>query len=379
MALYHFHVSQVSRGKGQSCLASDAYITGTRLIDDYYGDVHDYTKKHGVLFTELLLPDYAPERLHDREVLFNELEVIEKHPKAQLCYSFDFSLQNELSYEENLEIAQKFIKENFLSKGMIVDYAIHDPDKHGGIPNPHVHMIIPIRPLNEDGTWGEKQKREYLIDENGERIKKPNGKYDFKSVPTTDWGASETLDAWSNKAKVKNIKERAAVIFFLSQNNISTFEELKDFVHASYGKVNELQEDISEIDKKISKIKDAFRYRQMLAETKPIYDKQFSFRLKRNQEKYVAEHRDALDKYHSAKRMLDNYWYGRKPNWEVAKINLNNLEKTKSQKQQLYKDCKVIASEAYKIRKIAEEMIKKPATNIPVHQVTKKRKYELGR
>jgi len=95
MALYHFHVSQVSRGKGQSCLASDAYITGTRLIDDYYGDVHDYTKKHGVLFTELLLPDYAPERLHDREVLFNELEVIEKHPKAQLCYSFDFSLQNE--------------------------------------------------------------------------------------------------------------------------------------------------------------------------------------------------------------------------------------------------------------------------------------------
>ena len=495
MALYHFHVSQVSRGKGQSCLASDAYITGTRLIDDYYGDVHDYTKKQGVLFTELLLPDYAPERLHDREVLFNELEVIEKHPKAQLCYSFDFSLQNELSYEENLEIAQRFIKENFLSKGMIVDYAIHDPDKHGGIPNPHVHMIIPIRPLNEDGTWGEKQKREYLIDENGERIKKPNGKYDFKSVPTTDWGASETLDAWrkayadifnkafeekgldcridhrsysaqglellptihegpqvrameakgikteigdenrrikafnemikklstnlidifewlsnfikechkqkiyvsslgelvsdyydkrysnawSNKAKVKNIKERAAVIFFLSQNNISTFEELKDFVHTSYGKVNALQDDISEIDKEISKIKDTFRYRQMLAETKPIYDKQFSFRLKRNQEKYVAEHRDAIDKYHLAKRMLDDYWYGRKPNWEVAKINLNNLEKTKSQKQQLYKDCKVTASEAYKIRKIAEEIIKKPETNIPVHQVTKKHKYELGR
>ncbi len=495
MALYHFHVTQVSRGKGQSCVASDAYITGLRLRDDYYGKFHDYTKKEGVLFTELLLPDYAPERLKDREVLFNEIEKNEKHPKAQLCYNFNFVLQNELSYEENLEIAQRFIKENFLSKGMIVDYAVHDPERNGGIQNPHVHMLIPIRPLNKDGTWGEKQVREYLLDENGERIKKPNGKYAFNAVPTTDWGAPETLDAWrkayadifnkafeekgldcridhrsysaqglellptihegpqvrameakgikteigdenrrikafnemikklstnlidifewlsnfikechkqkiyvpslgelvtdyydkrysnawSNKAKVKNVKERAAVIFFLSQNNISTFEELKDFVHASYGKVNELQEDISEIDKEISKIKDAFRYRQMLAETKPIYDKQFLFRLKKNQLKYKEEHSDELQRYHMAKRLLENFWQGEKHDWKALKVRLGNLEDHKATKQQLYKNFKVTASEAYKIRKIAEEMIKKPDAKEATLEVTKKRKHDIER
>ena len=495
MALYHFHVTQVSRGKGQSCVAADAYITGTRLRDDYYGKFHDYTKKEGVLFTELLLPDYVPERLKDREVLFNELEKIEKHPKAQLCYNFNFALQNELTYEENLEIAQRFIKENFLSKGMIVDYAVHDPERNGGIQNPHVHMLIPIRPLNKDGTWGEKQKREYLLDKNGERIKKANGKYAFNAVSTTDWGAPETLDAWrkayadifnkafeekgldcridhrsysaqglellptihegpqvrameakgirteigdenrrikavnemlkklssnllnifewlsdfikechkqkiyvpslgelvtdyydkrysnawSNKAKVKNVKERASVIFFLTQNNINTFDELKDFVQTSYGKVNELQDDITEIDKEISKIKDAFRYRQMLAETKPIYDKQFSFRLKKNQLKYKDEHSAEIQKYHLAKRILDQYWCGSKPDWKALKVTLSNLEDYRDKKHELYKRCKLTASESFRIRKIAEDMIKRDDVTTPSHQATRKRKHDIER
>ena len=154
MALYHFNVTQVSRGKGQSSDASASYISGEKLYDKYYGKSHDYTHKEGVLYTEVLLPEYAPERLKDRETLWNEVEEIEKHPKAQLCYSFNFALQNELSYAENEEIAKRFIKENFLSRGMIVDYAIHNSSRNDNVPNPHVHMLIPIRPLNKDGTWG---------------------------------------------------------------------------------------------------------------------------------------------------------------------------------------------------------------------------------
>ena len=94
MALYHFNVTQVSRGKGQSSVASASYISGEKLYDKYYGKTHDYTHKEGVLYTEVLLPEYAPERLKDRETLWNEVEEIEKHPKAQLCYSFNFALQN---------------------------------------------------------------------------------------------------------------------------------------------------------------------------------------------------------------------------------------------------------------------------------------------
>lgn len=197
MALYHFHVEPVSRADGRSAVACAAYRSGQRLIDDYYGTIQDYTKKLGILHTEITLPSHAPERFYDRETLWNELEWIEKHPKAQLMYSFDFALQNEFSYEENFNLAKTFIKENFVDAGMICDWAIHDPDKgDDGIPNPHVHVLAPIRPLNPDGTWGFKEHREYLFDEAGSPIYGKDGKQKFNAVPETDWGSPEKLLEW---------------------------------------------------------------------------------------------------------------------------------------------------------------------------------------
>lgn len=196
MALYHFHVSRVLRSRGQSSVESAAYRAGERLEDRYYGKIADYTAKGGVICSEILAPDYVPEPFHNREYLWNEVEEIEKHPKAQLTYSFDFALQNEFSLVENITIARQFVLENFVAKGMIVDMAIHDPDKGEGIPNPHVHVICPIRPMNEDGTWGEKQKREYLFDLDGNPIFDDYGKQKFNAVPTTDWNRPEVLDQW---------------------------------------------------------------------------------------------------------------------------------------------------------------------------------------
>ena len=88
MALYHFHVDRVSRGAGQSAVASVAYRAGERLRDDYYGGFHDYTRKGGVIMSEILLTVSAPERFLDRQTLWNELEKAEKHPQAQLAYTF---------------------------------------------------------------------------------------------------------------------------------------------------------------------------------------------------------------------------------------------------------------------------------------------------
>lgn len=191
MSLFHFSVTQKSRGAGQSVVSSAAYISGSKLHDDYYGENPDYTRKGGVLYTEIILPEHVPDRFSDRELLWNEVETVEKHPKAQLAYSFDIALQNELSFEENLAVAKRFIHENFTARGMIVDMAIHEPDiEEGGISNPHFHVLCPIRPMNMDGTWGAKQHREYALDENGERIKNENGKYVFNAVPTTDWGST---------------------------------------------------------------------------------------------------------------------------------------------------------------------------------------------
>ena len=197
MALFHFHVGQIKRSAGQSAIAAAAYRAGEKLYSDYYGEFSDYTNKGGVIHAEILLPPHAPKEYADRQTLWNAVEKIEQHPKAQLAYSFDIALQNEFSLEENIALARHFLLEEFVSRGMTVDFAIHMPDpEEGGIPNPHFHVICPIRPLKEDGSWDAKQHRVYELDEGGNRIRDGNGDYVFNAVPTTDWGSPETLEHW---------------------------------------------------------------------------------------------------------------------------------------------------------------------------------------
>ena len=147
--------------------------------------------------SEILLPAHAPPEYADRETLWNAVEKVEWGKKAQLAYSFDIALQNEFSMEENINLARQFLLEQFVSRGMIVDFAVHSPDKEdGGIFNPHFHVMCPIRPIEPNGKWGNKQRREYVLDEDGNRIPDGTGDYVFNAVPTTDWGSPETLEHW---------------------------------------------------------------------------------------------------------------------------------------------------------------------------------------
>jgi len=196
LSLYHFHVTQIKRSAGQSAIASAAYRSGEKLYSQYYGETSDYTRKSGVVCAGTLLPSHAPPEYADREALWNSVEQSEKHPKAQLAYSFDIALQKEFTMEENIALVKQFLTDHFISRGMIADYAVHAPEKDGGITNPHFHVMCPIRPLNPDGTWGAKQKREYVLDEHGNRIRDGNGNYIFNAVSTTDWGTPETLEEW---------------------------------------------------------------------------------------------------------------------------------------------------------------------------------------
>ena len=230
MALFHFHVGQVKRSKGQSAVAAAAYRAGEKLYSEYYGEASDYTQKGGVICSEILLPPQAPAAYKDRETLWNAVEKAERGKKAQLAYSFDIALQNELTMEENIALAREFLTKQFVSRGMVVDYAIHAPDiparinfskfdlpcvragiygqkvpdnrdvreykKDGGIPNPHFHVLCPIRPIGPDGKWGDKQRRVYRLDDAGNPILGKDGKPLFDAVPTTDWGKAETLEEW---------------------------------------------------------------------------------------------------------------------------------------------------------------------------------------
>ncbi|EAH5929281.1 mobilization protein [Campylobacter coli] len=161
MALFHLSVTQTKRSAGQSAIASAAYRAGERLYSEYYGEYSDYTRKGGVICSDILLPSYAPPEYADRQTLWNAVEKAERGKNAQLAYSFDIALQNEFSLEENIALARQFLLENFVSRGMVVDFAVHQPDR-----------------------------------EDGNRIRDQNGEYVFNAVPTTDWGSPETLEYW---------------------------------------------------------------------------------------------------------------------------------------------------------------------------------------
>ena len=164
MAIYHLEAKVVSRGAGRSAVAASAYLSCSRLYNDYDGIQHDYTKKQGLVWQEVLLPEYAPQEWQDREKLWNAVEEVETAKDSRLAREFVVALPIELSRTEQIELLQEFIREQFVSDGMCADAAIHDTDGH----NPHAHILLTVRPLDEQGKWQYKTEKEYLCMKNGE-------------------------------------------------------------------------------------------------------------------------------------------------------------------------------------------------------------------
>ena len=192
---FHFSVNIISRGKGKSAVASAAYISGEKIKNKWDGVTHDYTKKQGVISKEIFLPDHAPEEYKDRKTLWNSVELFEKNSNAQLSRNFIISLPKELSIEENKKMIEEYVQTNFVKEGMIVDLAIHDESRDGN-QNIHAHIMTIVRPINEDGTWGQKSKKEYILDEKGEKILNKNGKPKTRKVELTTWNDKGNVEKW---------------------------------------------------------------------------------------------------------------------------------------------------------------------------------------
>ena len=419
IALFHFHVTQIKRSAGQSAVAAAAYRSGEKLHSEYYGEDSDYTRKGGVVCSEILLPAHAPPEYADRETLWNAVEKVEQGKKAQLAYSFDIALQNEFSMEENINLARQFLLEQFVIRGMIVDFAVHSPDQEdGGISNLHFHVMCPIRPMEPNGKWGNKQRREYVLDESGNRIPDGTGDYMFNAVPTTDWGSPETLEHWrqawaelcnakfaekelscridhrsyerqgvdllptvhegpavramerkgiatekgefnrwvkatnaairdirkkiaalaewlkevkdelskpktpdlisllqayfdrrnagaySQKAKVNNLKEMNALFNYLMENGIHDLETLEDRVNTLRESSDALKETL---DSQIARMKEIRKLPDYLAtyhEMKPVYDGLQKTKFTRSKEKYKSDHAAELKQFYEARRKL---------------------------------------------------------------------------
>lgn len=169
MAIFHAHFSIIGRSRQQSAVASIAYQSGEKIIETESHKIKDFRKKAWqVKHKEIMLPANAPEKYKDRATLWNAVQKKEKNKRAQFARKVNLALPVELNLNEQIELARTYIQKNFVDKGMIADWALHDK----GDGNPHLHVQLTMRPLTKTGKWGAKRKTRYKLDQDGERIPK---------------------------------------------------------------------------------------------------------------------------------------------------------------------------------------------------------------
>ena len=190
----HYKIKISKRSKGHCAVAQAAYQSGERLFDERTHRTKNYSDKRGIIYTEIMLPVNAPPEFADRNTLWNSVEAVENNWNSQLARRFVIALPKELPMEQRVELIREYCYEQFVSKGMIADIAIHDPDPPNH--NPHAHLMLTMRPMDEHGRWMEKAHREYVLDENGDRIRDAKGKWKFRKVPTVDWNEHSNCEMW---------------------------------------------------------------------------------------------------------------------------------------------------------------------------------------
>ena len=200
MPVPHFNIKITQRSKGKSAVAGAAYQAGEKLFSEYDQKTKNYTCKKEVVYTEIMLPPNAPPEYADRAALWNSVEEIEKQWNSQLARRFVAALPREVPMELLPQMVKEYCEEHFVSKGMCCDFAIHDPDPPGH--NPHCHFMLTMRAIDENGKWMPKSRKVYDLDENGERIKLPSGRWKSHKEDTVDWNDQKYCEIWRHEWEV---------------------------------------------------------------------------------------------------------------------------------------------------------------------------------
>lgn len=206
MAIYHCSVKNISRSGGKSAVASASYRAGEKLEDRETGLTHDYTNKSEVAYSEIFLCENAPSEYQDRENLWNAVEEVEKQSNARLAREWEVALPNELTLEQGKELVRGYAQ-SLADEGMCVDANIHWKDG-----NHHAHIMGTTRPIKENGEWGQKEKKAYKLDENGQKIPQIDPKtgeqkigargrkmWQRETVEANDWNRSEKVEEWRER------------------------------------------------------------------------------------------------------------------------------------------------------------------------------------
>src|SRR5271154_2565069 len=175
MAIYHLHVKVIGRKSGSSAVASAAYRSASRLRDDRLERSHDFSGKRGVVHSEVMLPQHAPQAWRDRERLWNDVEAFEVRKDAQLAREIEFAIPREMTQAQGIELARDFAQAEFVSLGMIADLNVHWDFGEDGLAKPHAHVMLTMRQVNVDG------------DENGFGPK------------VRDWNRTEMVERWRER------------------------------------------------------------------------------------------------------------------------------------------------------------------------------------
>ena len=199
----HYSISVVSRGSGQSVMAAASYCLGQKLYSAHDSEwKYPHSSPQRVRYTEVMLPPNAPAEYTDRQTLWNAVDEAEKRADAQTARRFVITLPKELTYEQNLSLIRAYCQAQFVSKGMICDLYYHD--EHDG--NPHVHLLLTMRAMDEQGRWLPKTKTTYVLDENGERIRGKNGRWLRDRQNTVDWSNPLNGEIWRHEWEVAQNK-----------------------------------------------------------------------------------------------------------------------------------------------------------------------------
>ena len=188
----HFKITIVKRSQGQSAVAGAAYQSGERLFSEYDQKTKFYNKKKELVHAEIMLPSHAPPGYADRATLWNAVEAVENQWNSQLARRIVLAFPVEVPKKQYLSMIKEFCQEQFVSKGMIADFAIHDK----GDGNPHAHILLTLRAVDEHGKWLTKSRKVYDLDENGERIRLPSGNWKCHKENTVDWNDQKYAEIW---------------------------------------------------------------------------------------------------------------------------------------------------------------------------------------
>ena len=188
----HFKITITQRSRGQSAVAGAAYQSGEKLFSEYDLKWKSYAEKQGIVYTEIMLPAHASPEYSDRNTLWNSVEKNEKQWNSQLARRIVLALPREVPADQYPAMLQDFCREHFISQGMCVDFAIHDK----GDGNPHAHIMLTMRAMDERGKWLPKSRKVYDLDENGERIRLPSGNWKSHKEDTVDWNDQSKAEIW---------------------------------------------------------------------------------------------------------------------------------------------------------------------------------------